>query len=359
MRRLRVVAHNGAHLWGGGEVAVARILRSLAERGHRVQLLCNDPVVARGAAEMGVPARLARLGGDLSVHHALRLAAALRGADAFLLGTFKKLWLGALAARLAGVGRVVARIGLESDRPRNLKYRWLLRRGWIHTVVLNAESMRPAYEGVAGLPAHRVRVIVGGVSAPARSRPAGAVRAELGLAPDAPVIGAVSRLAEQKRLDRLLHALTMLDPATHCVLAGEGPAARELRVLAERLGISARVHLLGFRRDVGDVLDALDLFVVSSDREGMAGAMLEALAAGVPVVSTRVSGAEEALAPLPDGSRPGIVTERDPAALAGAVRLLLEDPALRRRASDAARARAAARFSPEEAARCWEQVLGA
>jgi glycosyltransferase involved in cell wall biosynthesis len=353
--KLHVVAHNGANLWGGAERAVSRILAGLQGRGHRVELLCNAGLVAEEAAALGVPTRLMALGGDGALHHAIRLGSYLRRAapDALLVGTYKKLWLAALGARLAPGVRVVARVGLETDTPRNAKYRWVFARHWVDALVVNAAAMEPAFTGVIG----DVRVIPNGVVAPPRHAPDGALRAALGIPADAPVVGAVARLAVQKRLDRLLEAVAT-QPGVHLVLAGDGPEDEALQRLAAELGIADRTHFLGFRRDTGDVLAALDLFVVSSDREGMANAMLEALAAGVPVISTEVSGAAEALAPPPDGAAPGAVVARDAAALADALRAWLADPARRQAASHAARRRAVEEFGPHRALERWEAVLG-
>jgi glycosyltransferase involved in cell wall biosynthesis len=358
-RPLHVVAHNGANLWGGAERAVARILAGLQARDHRVELLCNTPLVADEAAALGVPARLLRLGGDAAVHDAISLSGVLRRErpDVLLVGTYKKLWLAALAARLGGRVRTVARVGLETDTPRNAKYRFVFARGWVDAVVVNAAAMRPSFLGVPGLDEHAVTVIPNGVVPPPVSAP-GRLREELGIPGNAPVVGAVARLAAQKRLDRLLEAVHRLPAEVHCVIAGDGPEREALREHAARLGLAGRTHFLGFRRDVGDVLDALDLFLVSSDREGMANAMLEAMAAGVPVVSTEVSGAKEALAPLGDGRRPGFVVERAEQALAGAVAGLLADPARRAEMGAAAAEAARTRFGPDAALDRWEAVLG-
>ena len=129
------------------------------------------------------------------------------------------------------------------------------------------------------------------------------------------------------------------------------------REVAAQLGMADRVHLAGFRRDVGDVLDAIDLFAVSSDREGFANAMLEAMAFGIPVVSTDVSGAREALDAAPGEPRAGIVTGFSEAELAEAIGGLIRDPDARRRMGDAARARAERRFGEERFLDEWERLL--
>ncbi|MGI9182326.1 MAG: glycosyltransferase family 4 protein [Longimicrobiaceae bacterium] len=353
-----IVAHNGAHVWGGAERAVALLLAGLAARGHRVLLCCNDPMVAERAAALGVPTELQPLGGDVAVHHALQFARMLRRhrPDVLLIGTFKKMWLAALAARLARVPRVVARVGLETDTPRSWKYRAVLGR-WVDAVVVNAARMRPAYVALPGWSDGRVTVIYNGVRRPAQSRPPGSVRRELGLGPEVPLVGAVARLARQKRLDRLLDALALLPADVHCLLAGDGEERKGLQAHARALGLGSRVHFLGARTDVGDVLEALDVFVVSSDREGMSNAMLEALAAGTPVVSTPVSGAEEALEPLPDGNPPGEVVDLDPTEIAAAIGRLLGDSERLQAMSAAAARRGRERFSFERMLDGWETVL--
>jgi len=352
---MRLVAHNGAPIWGGAEQATVRLLAGLARRGHEALLLCNDPVVRDRARAAGVEAALLPLGGDLMLQHAVRLARALRveGADTLLLTTYRKLWLGALAGRLAGV-RVVARVGLETDTPRNAKYRLVLKR-WVDVVVLNAAAMRDAFETLPRGPA--VEIIPTGIE-PLRPGDGSGLRRALDIPADAFVAGTVARLAEQKRLDRLLGAAAALTPDIHVLVAGDGPERDALDALARELGLADRVHLPGHREDVASVLAALDVFVVSSDREGLSNAMLEALWAGVPVVSTPVSGARDALEPLADGRRPGRVVTFEAGAIADAVAELRADPGLQAEMGAAARERARERFGEERMLDAWETLLG-
>lgn len=355
-----IVAHNGAHVWGGAERGSTLLLAGLQNRGHRVLLLCNDSAVAGKASEIGVPAELLPLGGDVAVWSAVRCARRLRqlAPDVFLITTFKKLWLGALAARLGGVPRTVARIGLETDTPRSAKYR-LVMTHWIDTIVLKADDVRARYvTALPRLPQRRIVTIHGAVEPRPGVAPPGAVRSELAIPTGAPVIAAVGRLAEQKRLDRFVAALALLPDDVHGILAGDGNERPALESLARTKGVAHRLHFLGHREDVGDVLDAIDVAIVSSDREMLSFAMLEALAAGVPVVSTPVSGAAEALDPLPDGRRPGVVTAGFTAEeIAAAVAPLLHDPLRLAAMGTAARERAGERFSFGRMLERWEQVL--
>ena len=131
-----------------------------------------------------------------------------------------------------------------------------------------------------------------------------------------------------------------------------------LEQLARELGIADRVHLPGELADPSVVFAAVDVLAIASDREGMSNAMLEALAAGVPVVSTPVSGARDALEPGEDGTAPGIVLDGfSDEELAAALDSILRDPRLRGEMSVAARARAAERFDFDRMLDCWEAIL--
>lgn len=354
-----IVAHSGTHLWGGAERGSTLLLAGLQRRGHRVLLLCNDPLVAERASALGVRTGILPLGGDAAVWDAVRLARALRrlAPDVLLVTTFKKLWLGALGARLGGVSRVVLRIGQDTDTPRSVKYRGVMTHG-VDAIVLKTDDVRARYRAaLPRVPEERIVTIHGAVEPRARTASPGAVRKELGLPPEARVVGAVGRLVRQKRFDRFVTALAQLPDTVHGILAGDGGERSALEALGRAQGVARRLHFLGHREDVGDVLDALDVTVVCSDREMLSFATLEALAAGVPVVSTPVSGAAEALEPLPDGRRPGVVVGFAAAEIAAAVRGLLDDPARRAGMGTAARERAEERFSFERMLDRWERVL--
>lgn len=354
MGALRIAAHISASEWGGAERRSLALLQGLAARGHRVLVYTNTEFIAERAREHHLPATVRPLGGDIMVRQAFHLARELKRypPDVLLLITFRRLWLGALAGRIAGVPRIIARVGMNTDVARNIKYRFVLQR-WIDDVVVNAQSMLETFRAsLAGGSRLRVHVIPNGVAVrPADMSPADA-RAALGIPAGAFVVGTVARLVSQKRLDRLLRAAALLDDAW-IVIAGDGAERAALERLARELHIGERVRMTGPREDVGNVLAALDAYVVASDKEGMSSGMLEALAAGVPVVSTRVSGAEEALLAPPCG----IVVDADEKELAGALRRLQEDVAFRRVLAETARSVAADRYSLERMITRWDELL--
>ena len=352
---MRIVAHNGARIWGGAERATVRLLRGLGERGHYVRLLCNDQLVARQAEKEGVPADICEIGGDVAVPHAVRFASALEShdPDVVIIGTWKKLFLAALGARIAGVTRIVARVGLETDTPRSAKYRIALRR-WVDGVVVNSERMVAPFESLAGFGSHRVALIHNGVRRPHRRLAAGAVRESLGIPEDTFVVGVLARLVSQKRIDRLIDALGGTPDDVHCIIAGDGEEGEALQAKADTSGIASRVHFLGHREDTGDVLDAFDCFAVTSDREGLSNSMLEAMSCGLPVISTPVSGAADAVG----GESPaGIITTFEPASIAQALVRLDRDAELRSNLGANAIRKAETTFSVGRMLDKWEEFL--
>jgi glycosyltransferase involved in cell wall biosynthesis len=181
------------------------------------------------------------------------------------------------------------------------------------------------------------------------------VRAELGIAEDAPVVGNVANFKAAKDHPTLLRAAALVRerlPEVRFVLIGQGPLEPETRRLAADLGLDANVVFTGFRTDAHRLLAALDVFTLSSTYEGLPIALIEAMALGRPAVVTRVGGVPEVLA---DGAQGLLVPPRDPAALADGLLRLLGDPGLRARMGAAARRRAAD-FDIRKAVRRMEQV---
>lgn len=163
-----------------------------------------------------------------------------------------------------------------------------------------------------------------------------AIRAELGLAPDELVLGTVANFRAQKDYPNLLAAARLLvdrGVPVRIVAVGQGPQEAETRALHASLGLGDRVVLTGRRDDAVAVMAACDTFVMASNNEGLPVAIMEALALGLPVVSTAVGGIPEAIA---DGVEGLLVPARDPEALAAAITRIVEDPALRARLADGA-----------------------
>lgn len=188
-------------------------------------------------------------------------------------------------------------------------------------------------------PRNRMLCIPNGVDT-ARFRPDamayGRLRAQLGLAADALLIGCVADLFAVKRHVDLVDAFVRIRdtyPQARLLLVGEGPlrSAIESRVRTRR--VEDGVHMLGSRKDVDALLPALDVFVLASDTEGLSNAILEAQACGLPVVATQVGGNPD----IVDDDCGALVPARDPDAMAEAISALLHNPDLRSRMGRAAR----------------------
>jgi glycosyltransferase involved in cell wall biosynthesis len=157
-----------------------------------------------------------------------------------------------------------------------------------------------------------------------------------------PCVVAVGRLKAPKDFLTLIRAAAALPPRSYeLVVVGDGPERALLQGEIERLGLEDRVRLEGERADVPELLARADVFVLSSASEGMPISVLEAMAAGLPVVASAVGGVPELVL---DGETGRLVPPGDPPALAGALRPLLADAQLRRRLGDAGRVRVHERF---------------
>jgi glycosyltransferase involved in cell wall biosynthesis len=157
-----------------------------------------------------------------------------------------------------------------------------------------------------------------------------------------PQFVAVGRLKAPKDFVTLVRAVAEL-PQESCelLIVGEGPDRPGLEAEIDRLGLDGRVRLAGERDDVPDLLAGADVFVLASASEGMPISVLEAMAAGLPVVASRVGGVPEVVA---DGETGLLVPPGSPQELAEALRRLLADPELRQRLGDAGRIRVRERF---------------
>ena len=184
------------------------------------------------------------------------------------------------------------------------------------------------------VPERRTRVVYLGAPveefAPARTPDERrATRASLGLPPEGPVVGTVTRLMPSKGNQYFVEAARAIldqEPATHFCIVGEGELQAELETQARALGLADRLRLPGFTRDVAGAFDAFDIVVFPSLWEGTPLTAFEALAAGRPIVASDADGLVDI---LHDGRDALIVPKRDAATTAAAVVALLRDPARR------------------------------
>lgn len=342
MRILHV--ETGMHLYGGAQ-QVAYLLDGLVRRGIDNVLVC-PPGAAIGAKFRG--SRVAVIdvpcGGDGDLGFVFRLKRVIarerpqlvhlhsrRGADV----------LGGLAARLAGVPAVLSR---RVDNPEasgwaRLKYRQYARVVCISdgiAAVLRAE----------GVDAARIRTVRSVVDAPAWTAPAprAEFHAEFGLPAGRLIAGVVAQLIERKGHRVLFEALARIAPERRpfVVCFGQGPERETLDAEVARLGLTGDVRFAGFRTDLPRWMGCLDLLVHPAFMEGLGVSLLQAAAAGVPIVASRAGGMPEAVR---DGDNGLLVPPGDVDALYAALERLLGDGSLRQRLARGGPALIAREFS--------------
>ena len=238
------------------------------------------------------------------------------------------------AIALSGVKRVVhTEHSFEYLQPRpslRVALRWMSRRTDVFALV--GHRMLPYYKREVKIASRRLRVIPNGIDTrhPVREGARTEVRREMGLPADTLLIGSAGRLAPEKNYQLLLRAVAGCrreGTATHLVLLGEGELRTDLEQLADSLGIADAVTFMGWRSDVRYVLHALDVFALTSISEGLPLAMLEAMAAELPVVSTEVG---DIPLLVQDGETGFLVRSGDELGLTVRLRQLAASPPLRR-----------------------------
>jgi glycosyltransferase involved in cell wall biosynthesis len=231
-------------------------------------------------------------------------------------------------------------------------------------VVCNSESLRRAMISLRLAPAAKLTVLGGGSAqgvevarfspSPARLAEASALRQQLEIPQDAPVIGFVGRLTRDKGAEELVAAFDLLRasiPNARLLIAGgfeEGdPVSVSTR---ERIGSDPHIHHVGAVKETATYYHAMDLLAFPSKREGFPNVPLEAAAAGVPAVGYRVTGTMDAV----DDGRSGLLVETgDVVGLATALRTLLADEGLRSRLGDQARERVEREFERTVVLQRW------
>ncbi len=240
------------------------------------------------------------------------------------------------AARLAGVPVIVSTRHNDNVFRRRLPVRLTNQTLWrmVSGGIAISDAIHRFCIDVEHAPAENVRTIYYGLDAPTddatRQARRAAFRAELDVAPETPVIGMVCRLIEQKGIRYAIEAFAKVAPRfpdALLVIAGDGPLRNALAAQARTLGVSERVHFLGWREDALTVFAGLDLLLMPSLWEGFGLVMLEAMSQRVPILGSAVSAIPEVVA---DGVTGRLVPPRDADALADALGQLIADAPLRR-----------------------------
>ena len=346
---------------GGPSYHAMILTATLNDAEFESRLLCGVPAAAEGdltpeAERRGIPVRRVPVlhNRNSAVDAARAVWALYRECRTWRpqivhLHQFKARLLGAVAARAAGVPHVIqtyhGTLFHKYFRPPALTVLVALERclgRWLtHSTVAVSDGVRRELLAWRVVPEHRVQVIALGLDLTpllGAGRHAGALRRELGLPPDAVLVGFVGRLVPIKAAGVFLDALALVvreaSRPVYGVVVGDGPERRRLEERAAA-GLGNRVRFLGWRHDLVPVYGDLDVLAVSSYSEGTPVAIIEAMAARRAVVATRVGGVPDVVL---DGSTGILVEPGDARALAAGIRRLVEEEGLRERLAAAAQA---------------------
>jgi glycosyltransferase involved in cell wall biosynthesis len=354
MNPVRLLHVVGDSCFGGAARIILRLGQVAKEEGWQVDILTTDPVFQQavkqqglGLVDLDVIRREIRPVWDLA--GLFRLHEFLRREHYRIVHTHtsKAGFVGRLAAWLAGVPVIVHTahgFAFHERSPVSARFfysnlEWVASRCCDRIVSVSHFHRNWALElGICDPP--HILTIPNGVAPPSRSpeiAPA-EIRRRCGARDDDFIILSMTRLASDKGLEYLVEAAANLPCAKRrykVVVAGDGPLRPRLESMARDLGVTDRVIFLGYREDVSDLLAACDLVVLPSLREGLSMALLDAMAAGKPIVATSIGSLME-LASQAEMAR--VVPPADPRALCEAILDLDRDPALMARLGTTARA---------------------
>ncbi|GGI55205.1 glycosyltransferase [Oxalicibacterium solurbis] len=342
---MKILHVEAGKFYYGGARQVAYIIEGLAARGVQNVLAC--PIDADIASAVGNAAKVCelRMGGDADVGMAWRLAQLIRAEQPDIVHLHSRrgadTW-GGLAARWTGTPCVLSR------RVDNPEARWqvALKYRLYDYVITISEGIRRVLLD-EGLAPQKVTCVRSAVDAQPylHAVDRAAFMHEFGLPPQAIVVGMVAQLIPRKGHRYLIEAVAVLRehyPDLRVLFFGRGPLQSELENEIAQAGLADVIRLAGFRNDLPQWLGGLDILAHPADMEGLGVSLLQASAAGVPIITSRAGGLPEAVADNVSGL---LIPPGDVAALTQSLRRLLDDAGLRRQMGEAGRARILAEFS--------------
>ena len=357
---LHVVFLVGSLTQGGLEWMVVQLARSIRST-CRVSVICFDESGELEAhlTEVDIPVEVLPRRPGVDVRYPFRLASRLQALGSHVVHVHNDtaLFYGGLAAFLAGRALVYTEHDRILPERRSVRLINFLLASSARRVVTVSEELRRLLVDGEGIAASRIQVVPNGVDLASPRDPGGTRLRERERIPGhARLVGVVAGLRPEKNHALLLESAARLRirfPQLHLVFVGDGPLLPDLQAHARRLGMEDRTRFLGFRSDLPEVYAALDVVALTSDTEGMPLTLLEAMAAGKPVVASRVGGVPEVV----EHERTGLLfAPGDGAALDQALAFLLTRPDACRAMGEAGRCRYETHFTLRRMARAYATI---
>jgi glycosyltransferase involved in cell wall biosynthesis len=338
-----------ARSWRGGQNQVLLTVNGLRAAGHRAMLVAHPSGELRRRAEEGLELIPLAPDHELDLKAGWRLSRLLKRVKPDVIHAHDPhgVAMASVALSMSSTNGpcLVAGRRVDFRLKRNSFSRWKYRQ--VDLFIASSEAIRQILVR-DGVEPGRVVTVHEGIDVERIAHlEAANVHAEFFLPHGAPLIGNIAALVPHKGQRHLLDAMPLVIrevPDARLVVLGEGELRPHLEQQVRHLHLEHHVVMPGFRSDVLALLKGIDIFVLSSETEGLGTSLLDAMAAGKPCVGTQVGGIPEV---IDDGATGLLVPPHDPPALATALIRLLEDVELRRRMGRAALVRVAERFSVE------------
>jgi sugar transferase (PEP-CTERM/EpsH1 system associated) len=349
---------------GGLQQVIYNLCRTLDRDRFEISVLClrEKGLFANDVEALGIPVYLLEQKQQGADYFAFRkVARLLRELRIDIVHTHntQPFFDGTIGAMLAGVRTVVHTDHARAfpDKLRYMVAEWAMSL-YAYRVVGCSEHTSQQLMRYEKIPKRKIVTIPNGIDGSRFELTIDrqAKRRELGIHEQGSVIGLAVRLSDQKGITFLLQAMPRIlakHPDTTLLIAGDGDLRMDLEQEAQQLGIAARVKFCGPRKDIPELLKLLDLYVLPSKWEGLPMVILEAMAAGCPIVATDVGGNSSAVV---DGVTGALVPPQDPGVLADAIIRLLDSPDLLKTYAANGKNRFRERFSAETMARQYERL---
>ncbi len=347
MKALNILHSESSRGWGGQEIRTLKEMVALRALGHHIELVCpDDAKLGERSVENGFVVHHVRMkgGADARSLWAIKRLFKMRRYDVLNTHSGHDTLIAGTAGRLARTPLIVRTRHLALPITSLATYNWIPHR------VIGVSQYVTNYLISAGVSASRVETIYDGIVRP-DDLGESSLRSELGLDHHALVVGTVAFMRGNKGHEDLIRAVQPLIAERanlHVVMAGDGPCFDSVKRMVNELGLAPRIHLLGFRSDVPNVLKACDLFVLPTHQEALGQAFIEAMAAGLAVIGTNVDGVPEL---IEHGVNGLLVPAHDINQLRTAMCCLLDDKSLRAKMGQAGRLITDVRFTVDDMAR--------
>jgi glycosyltransferase involved in cell wall biosynthesis len=311
-------------VWRGGQDQLFTLMKGLHERGHAIHLICHpQTLLQERAAEIGIMVHPMTIRSEIGPIALFRLISSLCRIhpEVLAFNTPKAILIGTLASRIVPVdARIVFRrvsFPLRKSFITRFKYTW-----GIDCIIAISESIRLQLAS-DGINASRIRTIYEGIDP---SLYPSQTDRKIRRPRDPIVVGTVANLSREKGLHYLIEAARLI-PNVHerlqFIIVGEGECLQELRELVREKRLENVFQFAGFHASTYHHMKEFDIFALPSLSEGLSSAILEAMAASLPIVATEVGGIPEL---VKSGDNGLLIAPADPVSLARAIRYLADNP---------------------------------